>query len=332
MATEQARLRWRETLRVAGAAAPTERILRLAAFAADRCAKGGAITLTDIVDGVGYDADDAPRDERGELETKTRQWETVRKMVTRDLKDLGDAWGIRLEYDDSAHAYRLQPPFFTPAERRALLAAVGIVSVEGAPDGLPGELGSGLDDRGALIVLRLHALVSSLRGAIGERTAVTFVLHGVVRHVQPYALGMWRNHWYLAGFDLDRATLRRYRLDRIEEGTPTIELSGAPDAYVIPDDFDAEAAFDLDPNSWGQDPLLHARVRVGIDHVDAFLSELGGSVEERGADHVVIGLDVRHYVSFRTRLLAFRRSAVVLEPPELVAMVRDHLATVSGSA
>ena len=31
------------------------------------------------------------------------------------------------------------------------------------------------------------------------------------RHVQPYTLGMWRNHWYLAGRDLDRDTLRRFR-------------------------------------------------------------------------------------------------------------------------
>jgi proteasome accessory factor B len=303
--------------------------LRLAAFAGNRCGDGAEITLTDIVDGVGYPTT-AARDGHGELVRDTREWETVRKMVTRDLKDLREAWGIRLDYSESDHAYRLEPPFFSPAERQALLAAVETVSVEGAPDGQPGELGSALDDRGALVVLRLHVLVSTLRGAIEAREPVAFRLQGVTRHVHPYALGMWRNHWYLAGFDVDRGTLRRYRLDRIEEGTPTITVDGAPGAYAIPDDLDTESTFDLDPNSWGQDPLLHARVRVGIDHVDAFLSELGGQVVERDDDHAVIALDVRHYVSFRTRLLAFRGSAVVLEPPELVAVVRDHLAAVAG--
>ncbi len=180
-------------------------------------------------------------------------------------------------------------------------------------------------------MLRLHELVNTLRAAIGDRHAVTFRLSGTTRHVQPYALGMWRNRWYLAGFDTDRDTLRRYRLDRIETGEPTITLVGAAHAYEVPDDFDADAAFDLDPNSWGEDPLVHARVRVGIDHVDAFRSELGGEVLDEFDDHVVIGLDVRQYASFRTRLLAFRGSAVVLEPLALVAVVRDHLAALAGA-
>src|SRR5207247_2394953 len=150
-----------------------------------------------------------------------------------------------LDYDQHEHCYRLLPPFFTPDERRALLAAVATVSVQGAPDGEPGELGATLDDRRALVVLRLHHLVTTLRTAIGERRAVTFSLYGKVRQVQPYALGMWRNRWYLAAHDLDRGTLRRYRLDRVDPGDPTIGVVGTSHAYEIPADFDAEAAFDL---------------------------------------------------------------------------------------
>jgi predicted DNA-binding transcriptional regulator YafY len=315
---------------VAGAVQPAERILHLAAFAADRCADGATITLTDIVDGVGYPTD-AERDAHGQLQSGTSDWETVRKMVQRDLRDLRTHWGIRLDYDEQEHSYRLAPPCFTPDERRVLLAAVATVSVQGAPDGEPGELGATLDDRRALVVLRLHHLVATLRTAIGERREVTFGLYGVTRRVQPYALGMWRNRWYLAGHDLDRATLRRYRLDRVDPGEPTIAVTGSGGAYEIPDDFDVDAAFDLDPNAWGQDPVLVARVRVGIDHVDAFRSELGGEVIERDGRRALVELDVRHHQSFRDRLLSFRGSAVVLEPPELVALVRDHLAALAGS-
>jgi len=314
---------------VAGAALPAERILHLAAFAADRCADGAEITLTDIVDGVAYPTD-AERDGHGQLRSGTTEWETVRKMVQRDLGDLRTFWGIRLDYDEAAHSYRLAPPFFTPDERRALLAAVATVAVQGAPDSEPGELGATLDDRRALVVLRLHHLVAVLRAAIGDRREVSFGLYGVTRHVQPYALGMWRNRWYLAGHDLDRGTLRRYRLDRVDDDEPTIALVGSEHAYEIPADFDVDAAFDLDPNAWGQDPVLVARVRVGVDHVDAFRSELGGDIADSDGRTAVVALDVRHYHSFRDRLLAFRGSAVVLEPAELVAVVRDHLAALAG--
>jgi predicted DNA-binding transcriptional regulator YafY len=303
--------------------------LHLAAFAADRCADGAEITLTDIVDGVGYPTD-AERDAHGQLRSGTTEWETVRKMVQRDLGDLRKFWGIRLDYDDAAHSYRLAPPFLTPGERRALLAAVATVAVQGAPEGEPGELGATLDDRRALVVLRLHDLVATLRAAIGERREVTFRLYGMTRHVQPYALGMWRNRWYLAGHDLDRGTLRRYRLERVEVGEPTIVVAPGAGAYEIPADFDVDAAFDLDPNVWGQDPVLAARVRVGIDHVDVFRGELGGEVAESDGRSAIVELDVRHYQSFRDRLLAFRGSAVVLEPPELVAVVREHLAALAG--
>ncbi len=65
---------------------------------------------------------------------------------------------------------------------------------------------------------------------------------------------------------------------------------------------------------------------MGADHVEAFRRELGGETVSRDADHTVVELDVRHYTRRRrNRLLAFRANAVVLEPPELVAFMREHL-------
>ena len=59
----------------------------------------------------------------------------------------------------------------------------------------------------------------------------------------------------------------------VDDDEPTIALIGSEDAYEIPADFEVDAAFDLDPNSWGTDPLVRTQVRVSPDHVHAFLAE-----------------------------------------------------------
>jgi predicted DNA-binding transcriptional regulator YafY len=301
--------------------APAERILRLAAYAHR---VGRPISLVDIVDDVpGYEN---PVD--GKLLAGTPEWETVRKRVSRDIADLHEHWGIELAYAEADHSYSLRAPYFTAPERAALIAAAATVDVEGVDIPVPGALGSAVGDAATQIVLRVHDLVATLRTAIGTRTAVTFVHDDRTRHVEPYALGTWRTHWYLAGLDVDAGELRRFRLDRIErgDGTDPVVLYGDGGAYEVPHDFDADAAFDLDPNVWGTDPVMRARVRVHRDHVIAFQRELGGETVASDTDGSVIELEVRHYGSFRNRLLAFRTNAVVLAPPDLVAMVRDHLA------
>jgi WYL domain len=303
---------------------PAERILRLAAYAHRASTP---ITLDDIVTDVpGYGAAHG-----GPLVIGTQDWETVRKRVGRDVADLYEHWGIELAYNGADHSYSLRAPYFTAPERAALIAAAATVEVEGVDVPVPGALGSAVGDDATQIVLRVHDLVATLRAAIGTRTTVRFVHDGRTRHVQPYALGTWRTHWYLAGLDVDGGELRRFRLDRIERGgdTDPVVLDGAAGAYAVPEDFDVDAAFDLDPNVWGTDPLIRAHVHVRGDHVAAFRRELGGELIESDSDGAVIELGVRHYESFRNRLLAFRTNAVVLAPPELVAIVRDHLAALT---
>lgn len=306
--------------------APAERILRLAAYAHR---VGRPIALGDIVDDVpGYETSGD-----GPLVAGTSEWEAVRKRVGRDIADLHEHWGIELAYDETDHSYALRAPYFSAAERAALIAAAAIVEVEGVDVPVPGALGSAVGDSATQIVLRVHDLVAILRAAIGTRTAVTFVHDDRVRLVEPYALGTWRTHWYLAGRDIDGGELRRFRLDRIErgDGVDPVVLEGTSGTYAVPDDFDADSAFDLDPNVWGTDPLVRARVGVRPDHVVAFRREFAGDIVESDADWTVIELDVRHYESFRNRLLAFRANAIVLGPPELVAVVRDHLAALTAS-
>lgn len=303
---------------------PTERVLSLAAYAQQR----GAITLDDIVTDVpGYEVD-------GPLVVGSQSWETVRKRLQRDLDDLREHWGIDLAYAPADERYQLGAPFFTPEERRALIAAAATVEVEGVASAQSGAIGSAVDDSTTQIVIRVHALVAQLRAAIATRSTVTFSYEGDARTVQPWALGTWRHRWYLAAFDPARDALRRFRLDRFDDGTPTIAVDTATGAFTVPHDFDIDAAFDLDPNVWGTDPEVRARVRVGPDHGGAFCAELGGEVvgEVVGNDghDVVVELDVREYGSFRTRVLSFGGHAVVESPPELVDLVTAHLRAIAG--
>ncbi len=310
-------------------ATPTERILNLAAYLKLRGEDGAS--LDEIARNVlGYDPTSA-RDEDGALLTVGPEWEALRRMVRRDLQDLRAAWGIDARYDDEVHRYRLEPPFFTTRERAALIAAAAAVEVEGIEgraDRFGGQLGAGVDDTAAQIVIRVHEQVADLRDAIQTCRAVQFDHEGRTRVLQPYALGTWHGRWYVAGWDPELAALRRYRLDRVGGEVP-ICATGPAGAYVVPDWFDPVLAFDFDPNVWGRDARLRARVRVERDHLPAFLAELGGNVDGEVDGEPVVVFEVRHYESTRNRILSFRDHARVLGPPALVAVVRDHLAALA---
>jgi proteasome accessory factor B len=304
---------------------PTARILNLAAYLNQRGRNGA--TLDDITRDVnGYDHG-AARDADGILVVDGKEWETVRKGVQRDLNDLRTAWGIDADFDEVDNVYRLRPAFFTPAERQALIAAAATVGIEGV-EGAPGQLASGVEDSTAHVVLRVHALVADLRDAITARCVVHIPYEGRERVLEPYALGAWRGRWYVAGWDPELNAMRRYRLDRIERADG-LERASEPDGFHIKPGFDAVLAFDFDPNAWGRDPRLRARVRVDRDHVPAFLDDLGGELDGVSDGEPVVAFDVRHYEATRTRLLFYRDHTRVLDPPELVAILRQVMAALT---
>ncbi len=307
---------------------PTERIFNLAAYLKQCGAEGS--TLDELTRHVaGYDHE-LGRDAMGRLTTGTTEWETLRKALQRDLKDLRDVWGIDADFDERDHVYRLRPPFFTPKERAALIAAAATVDVEGLDD-RPGQIGAGVSDAVADVVIRVHTLVADLRDAIGTRSTVAFAHQGRRRTFQPYALGSWRGRWYAAGWDPELETMRRYRLDRIETDGPLERIDAAP--FDVLPWFDSDLAFELDPNAWGRDQLVRAQVAVDRDFRNAVVEEFGATVQEAALDGArdIVAFDVRHYESTRNRLLAFREHVRVLAPPVLVALMRDHLVAVAGS-
>jgi predicted DNA-binding transcriptional regulator YafY len=228
----------------------------------------------------------------------------------------------------------LRSAFFTTEERRALIAAAAAVDVEGIDDEpVLGELGAAVGDGDRRIVLSVPSLVRQLSDAIRERRPVRFGYHGRTRTLHAFAVGRWRTHWYVVGSEDGSDDRRRYRLDRIEPLTDDEVIAlGDANGYVIPAGFDAVDAMRLDPNDWGTDPLAVARVRVDADHAHTFQHELGGRVVERTPGSQTFEIDVRHYDSFRDRILGFGTRAVVVSPDALVALVRDHLAAVAQGA
>src|SRR5207244_540685 len=104
------------------------------------------------------------------------------------------------------------------------------------------------------------------------------------RILDPYAVGRWKTQWYVIGREHGADALRKFRIDRIEEGgsdQAAIASAGPADSYTIPAEFDAVDEMRLDPNDWGHDAAVIARVRVETDHIQNLQYELGGRVVER---------------------------------------------------
>ena len=290
---------------------PMERVTQLAAYVTT---KAEGCTKQDI-------RDDVPA-YRGLGES------ALEKALQRDRTLLWESVGIDLEYVDETHHYRIRPPYFTASERGALIAAAALVDVDGVGDDqLPGELGTAVSQDRALIVVRVHALVVAFRDAIAARQSVQFGYNSTDRLFDPYVLGMWTHHWYVVGSEhgLGRRVFRLDRIEQPEEGDAVTPV-GDTDAYTIPGDLDAEAELRMDPNVWGDDPRLTARVRIDRRQAPRFLGEFIAEVVAEDRDAVELNVEVRDYESFVIRVLGFGRAVRLLDPPELVSMLRDWVA------
>ena len=266
--------------------AAIERILRLAAYFKLR--RGHLITLADICENVpGYEAH---FDLEGNI-VKDAMWEAVRKRIRRDLAQLADVFGIRIEYDDKTQMYQLLPPFLTSEERDVLVAAAALVRVDGLNDEQLTALGAAVDADGQRIIVRVHRHLLALRAALAARTPVRFRYRGTERLFEPWAVGLWRDRWYTVGFDRRAGAQRTFRLDRFDGDGDESAIELRPDAgrYEIPPGFVADDTLVLDPNSWGHDPPLVARVRVDADWREEFVRQTGATMSPARRRHVRSG-------------------------------------------
>ncbi|MER5885779.1 WYL domain-containing protein [Streptomyces sp. NPDC001941] len=140
------------------------------------------------------------------------------------------------------------------------------------------------------------------------------------RHVEPWTLECWRGHWYLAGWDRDRAAERVFRLSRItgrvrsRAGAFTAEV---PDVSTVRETVEAWAG-----ETATRSAFIRLRSGCGYPLRARALSvrDLGDGWDE---------LEIPYGHGLDAWLVEFGPDVVVLEPADLRADVVDRLRAVA---
>ncbi len=236
--------------------------------------------------------------------------------------------GYRIDPD----AYYLPDLALEVEEQAALNLAVAGVHL-GEPIGRDalGKLGAGgespLRSAGApLVDLRsvdgLPAL-PLLFEACRRAAVVRFDYRGEARHVDVAGLRFRKGHWYLVGFDRDRAEARTFRIDRID-GLPEL---GEPSSAELPAQFDADRSFSRDPWQFGEGEDVEVDVLVDPAESGRVVAELGSVavVEQRDDGAVVVRLLVTDVDALVLWVLDLLDHAEVLGPTSVRDAVVDRL-------
>ena len=208
-----------------------------------------------------------------------------------------------------------------PDEQVALHLAVAGVHL-GDPSGRDALLklgAAGLGDVRPIASMVPPAALIELFEAVRTHATAEFAYRGEPRRVAPVGLWFRFGHWYLVAWDLDRAAVRTFRVDRIEGEVARGESGGA----VVPQDVDVEAALPDEP--WEADGEDRIEMRIRVDALEA-----RRVADEVGRDKVVqrlddgsleLALNVSSFVSIRSWVLGLLDHATVTAP----AAFRDEL-------
>jgi proteasome accessory factor B len=237
---------------------------------------------------------------------------------------LGDGEpGYRIARSD----FELPQIEFTDAEAAAVAAAARLWQQP--------ELQSGSSDalrklRAAGIDVDSHAAaspVTSLPGAeaalapfleaVASRRAVVFDYLGArdesaqQRRIQPWGCAAWRGRWYVAGWDLDRAAQRCFRLSRI---SGKVRLTGPEGAFTIPEDVDVLAFA-----SASEDRPLPTRATVLVRPKRAWgVRRRADQIGPRTSEGDQACFSYTDTAATAAWLASFGADVLVTDPPELV--------------
>ena len=167
--------------------------------------------------------------------------------------------------------------------------------------------------------------IHALRQCIGDRRCVHLLYRGLARRqdtervVDPYALTFQWGRWYMVGFCHLRGAMRTFRVDRIQDAT-TLE-----DRFTKPRDFSVREYLG---RSMDFAPAHRVVVRLEADAVPSvrerrghwmdLTDEMDGSITAR------FGVSNLDWVT--GWVLSYGAAAQALEPPELIARVREAAA------
>jgi proteasome accessory factor B len=156
----------------------------------------------------------------------------------------------------------------------------------------------------------------AVKDAVLQHVPVTFTYRtaktGQVgpRHVQPWAIASWHGHWYLTGFDTEKAAPRVFRLGRIEG---EVRVEGKPHSYEVPQGHEPKAmisavALDRAPQT------ANLRVQVGAGHS---LRRQSRSIQDVNDRWSLVAVDFTDTEAFASEICGFGPDVVVQSPPEL---------------
>jgi predicted DNA-binding transcriptional regulator YafY len=241
--------------------------------------------------------------------------------------------------------YKLPPLIFTAEEATVLYMGAGLVEqmwgsvYRDAVTGVTAKLDNVLPDdlrqqvgeaQRSLVVSGLVArdyrpwapTLQVLRQSILQHRRVrityrSFALEETCRDVDPYALTFRWGLWYLLGHCRLRDDMRSFRVDRIRE------ISVLKETFTIPEDFSARAyvehAMHFDDRYTVVvylDSIAAARAREQMGHWAEIMDHADGSATLR--------MQVSDLDWAAGWVLGHGGRAKALEPPELVARVRDE--------
>jgi proteasome accessory factor BC len=212
-----------------------------------------------------------------------------------------------------------------PDEQVALHLAVAGVHL-GDPSGRDALLklgAAGLGDVRPIASMVPPAALIELFEAVRTHATAAFAYRATERRVAPVGLWFRFGHWYLVAWDIDRAAVRTFRVDRIEGD---VTRGDAGDA-ALPDDVEVDVKAALPDDPWEVEGDGRVEMRVRVDALEA-----RRVVDEVGEDKVVCRLDdgsvdlvlgVSSFASIRSWVLGLLDHVSVIEPAgfreELVA-------------
>jgi len=250
-----------------------------------------------------------------------------------------DVWGTEQGYVIPKDEYYLPEIAFTPEELGALLVAAqgggqntpaeqaARKLLYGAEGGVlaglaGGPLASGSDARSALVIDCADAAQRRRRVRFGYRTS-----QGEIgdRDVDAFAMVYRGGHWYLVGYDVDRADVRAFRLSRF---TGDLEDRGAgsepPAGFSATDHVQA--------GGWAATAEEHAMVAFSPEvawwAVGSFAGARQAGVEDEG--WILVDVPMADPSLLASLVLQFGPDAIVRSPDTLRDEVVGRLEAVRG--
>jgi proteasome accessory factor BC len=219
-------------------------------------------------------------------------------------------------YSIDREAFYLPDLALEPDEQVALhLAVAGVHLADPSGRDALLKLGAtGLGEVRPIAALVTPRALVDLFEAVRTRSVASFPYRRQARRVAPAGLWFRFGHWYLVAWDLERAAVRTFRVDRIEDAVTLGEAGGG----VVPEGIDVKASLPDEPWRAEGDDYVVTRIRVDAMEGPRVAEEVGTDrVESRQPDgSIIVSLRVAGFPALRSWILGLLDHAEILTPPE----------------